>query len=276
MNIPSVTLNNGVKMPQIGLGVWQVEEGDEVKAAVSAALEAGYPAIDTAAAYGNEKGVGEALQASGLAREDIFITSKLWNADQGYDSTLRALDKSLELLGLEYLDLYLIHWPMPAQGKFVATWKAFEELYEQGRVKAIGVSNFREADLEKLQEQAKVVPAVNQIELHPRLSQQALRDYCHKHDIYVESWSPIMHGGTVLDDEVIKGIAGMHDKTPAQVVLRWHIQHDLIVIPKSVTPERIKENIDIFDFELSDDEMGAIDGLNSDERTGPDPAEMNS
>lgn len=275
MSVPNVTLNNGVEMPQLGLGVYKIEEGDEVKKAIAAAFKAGYRAIDTAAVYGNESGVGEAISQSGLAREELFITTKLWNTDQGYDAALRAFDSSLEKLGLDYVDLYLIHWPMPEDGKCIETWKAFEKLYADKRVRAIGVSNFKEKHLDELMAESNIVPAVNQIELHPRMNQQSMREYAASHGIQVESWSPIMRGGIVLEDEVVQDIANMHNKTPAQAVLRWHIQHGLVVIPKSVTSERIEENIDIFDFELSDDEMGAIDGISRDERIGPDPDNFN-
>lgn len=258
-------------MPQLGLGVWQVEDGEEVKTAIQAAFDAGYRAIDTAAMYGNEEGVGEAVKNSGLAREEVFITSKLDNQHHGYDEALRGFEDSMRKLDLTYLDLYLIHWPVPEEDKFVDTWRALEELHQQGRIKAIGVSNFKQVHLDKLLGNCKVVPAVNQIELHPNLNQKDMRDYCREHDIYVESWSPIKRGGDVLKDEVVQGIADNHDKTAAQVVIRWHIQHDLIVIPKSRTPERIQENIDIFDFQLSDQEMGAIDGLDRGDRIGPDP-----
>lgn len=271
MKVPTVTLNNGLKMPQLGLGVWQIEDHKEVKTAVSAALEVGYRAIDTAAMYNNEEGVGEAIQASGLPREDIFVTSKLDNEHHGYDAAMRGFDDSIRKLGLTYLDLYLIHWPMPEQDDYVETWQALEELHQQGRIKAIGVSNFKQAHLDKLLGSCDVVPAVNQIELHPHFNQKAMRDYCRERDIYVESWSPIKRGGDVLNDKVVQSIADNHGKTGAQVVLRWHIQHGLIVIPKSRTPARIKENIDIFDFKLSDEEMAAIDDLGQGERIGPDP-----
>lgn len=275
IKVPKITLNNGVTMPQLGLGVWQIEDNDELQVAIKQALDSGYRAFDTAAVYGNEAGVGEALAASGLPREELFVTTKLWNSDQGYDSALAAFDASLEKLQIEQLDLYLIHWPMPKVGKFKDTWRAFERLYEEGRVRAIGVSNFNESHLSDLMESANIVPAVNQVELHPQLIQLPLREFCGEHDIRVESWSPLMHGGAVLEDEVVTGIARVHYKTPAQVVLRWHIQHGLIVIPKSKTPERVAENIEIFDFELSDDDMRAIDGLNQDRRVGPDPDLLN-
>lgn len=267
----TITLNNGVAMPQLGFGVWQIEDEDQLRTALETALEAGYRAIDTAAIYGNEEGVGSAVNGSGIARDELFITSKLWNSDQGYETALRAFDKSLEKLQLDYLDLYLIHWPASKNSAHVETWRALEELYKQGRIKAIGVSNFKETHLETLLSKAEIVPAVNQVELHPRLTQMPLREYCESKDIRIESWSPLMQGGVVLSDEVVQGIAHSHGKTPAQIVLRWHVQHGLIVIPKSATPERIKENIDIYNFKLSEDEIKAIDGLNADERIGPDP-----
>lgn len=275
-NIPNVKLNNGVMMPQFGLGVWQAQDGSEVEQAIAAAFEAGYRLIDTAAIYGNEVGVGNAIKNSGLGREEIFLTTKLWNADQGYDTTLKAFDASLERLGVDYVDLYLIHWPVPKAGRFVDTWRAFEKLYADGRVRAIGVSNFKPAHLDTLLETAKVVPAVNQIELHPHLTQEETRAYCDEHGIRVESYSPIMHGGKVLENELIASLAKKYGKTPAQVTLRWHIQHGLIAIPKSVTPARIKENVDIFDFELAADEMASIDAMKTGERTAPDPDEFNA
>lgn len=273
--VPNVQLHNGVEMPQLGLGVWQAREGQEVEGAVGVALESGYRLIDTAAVYENERGVGRALAASGIPREDLFITTKVWNGDQGYDSTLRAFDASLEKLQIDYLDLYLIHWPMPEVGSFVDTWRALERLYADRRVRAIGVSNFREKDIQRLIDEDLSAPMVNQVELHPLLTQQPLRQYCDTYDIRVESWSPLMRGGEVLSHPTVTGIAERHGKTPAQTVLRWHIQNGLIAIPKSVTPERIRENIDIFDFDLSAEDMALIDDLNRDVRIGPDPAAFN-
>lgn len=273
---PSITLNNGVSMPQFGLGVWQAKDGKEVEDAVATALECGYRLIDTAAVYGNEQGVGRAIAASAVPREELFVTTKVWNADQGYDNTLAAFDKSLERLGLDYIDLYLIHWPVPAHDKYVETWRALEKLYVDGKVKAIGVSNFTPAYLERLMDESTVIPAVNQVELHPHLSQQELLNYCRKYGIAVESYSPLGGaGGTLLDEPVLSQIADKYGKSAAQVVLRWHIQHGLIVIPKSVTPERIKQNIDIFDFELSDGDMLSINALNIDRRVGSDPETAN-
>jgi diketogulonate reductase-like aldo/keto reductase len=273
---PLVTLNNDVVMPQIGLGVWQAKDGQEVETAVSTALQCGYRLIDTAAVYGNETGVGRAIAASGIPREEIFVTTKVWNADQGYEQTLAAFHKSLERLGMDYVDLYLIHWPVPAKDKYVDTWKALEKLYSDGKVKAIGVSNFTVEYLERLMNESTVIPAVNQIELHPYLSQKKLRDYCAQHDIAVESYSPIGGaGGNLLNEPILKEIGERYGKSPAQVVLRWHIQNDLIVIPKSVTPERIAQNIDIFDFELDDSDMNRIDQMNNNTRVGSDPETAN-
>lgn len=269
--VPTVTLNNGVIIPQVGLGVWQAKEGSEVERAVRAALETGYRLIDTAAIYGNEAGVGKAIKASGLAREEIFITTKLWNANHAYDDALRAFDQSLNKLDCGYIDLYLIHWPLPMEGKFTQAWKALETLYNSKRVRAIGVSNFKPHHLEELLRAAKTVPAVNQIELHPLLQQQATRAFCADHGIAVESYSPLMQAGEALEHPVIAQLAQTYGKTPAQVILRWHVQNGLIVIPKSVKPERISENLDLFDFELSASDMHAIEGMNQDQRIGADP-----
>ena len=269
-----VTLNTGAAMPQLGFGVWQVPDEDAATT-VAAALEAGYRSIDTASAYGNETGTGRALRESGIAREELFVTTKLWNADQGYDEALRAFDASLERLGLDRVDLYLIHWPVPEQDKYVQSWKAMERLYAEGRAKAIGVSNFSEKTLGRLLSEADVVPAVNQIELHPRLAQKRMRALDEEHGIRTEAWSPLGQGKELLQEPVLAEIGAAHGKSPAQAVLRWHLQSGNVVIPKSVTPSRIKENIDVFDFELSEDEMRRIDGLDTGERLGPDPDEMN-
>ncbi|GAB3441054.1 aldo/keto reductase [Streptomonospora sediminis] len=272
--VPEVTLNNGVRIPQLGFGVWQVESGDTADV-VSTALETGYRSIDTAAAYGNEEGVGQALQRSGLPRDELFVTSKLWNTDQGYDSTLRAFDATMERLGLEHLDLYLIHWPMPARDTFLSSWKAMERLYAEGRVRAIGVSNFHAEHLRRVLDEGGIVPTVNQIELHPRLTQQELRSFNREHDIATEAWSPLGQG-QVLQDPTIGKVAEAYGKSPAQVILRWHLQVGNIAIPKSVTPERIRANFDVFDFELSSGDVETISGLNNGQRFGPNPDTMNA
>ncbi|WP_381568110.1 aldo/keto reductase [Streptomyces eurythermus] len=272
-SIPTVTLNNGVEIPQLGFGVFQVPDA-ETTAAVSSALKAGYRSIDTAAIYGNESGVGRALADSGIAREDLFITTKLWNADQGYDATLKAFDTSLTKLGLDYVDLYLIHWPTPARDLYRESWKAIEKLVAEGRIRAAGVSNFQPDHLKRLLADSELVPAVNQIELHPGLQQGELRAVHAELGIATEAWSPLAQGA-VLKDEAITTIAARHGKSPAQVVLRWHLQLGNVVIPKSVTPARIRENLDVFDFTLTDDEMTAIAGLDRDLRTGPHPDQLN-
>ncbi|WP_112182321.1 MULTISPECIES: aldo/keto reductase [Paraliobacillus] len=270
----TTTLHNGVKMPWLGLGVFQVEDGDEVIHSVTSALEHGYKSIDTAAAYKNEEGVGKALAKSGVPREELFITSKLWNGDQGYESTLNAFESSLQKLGLDYLDLYLIHWPVPAEGKFKDSWRAMEKLYKQGKIRAIGVSNFKEHHLDELIKDAEVVPMVNQVEFHPHLDQKSLRDYCKKHSIQIEAWSPLKQG-ELLDDPTLKKIADKYEKTTAQVIIRWDLQSEVITIPKSVKEHRIVANADVFDFELSQADMNTINGLNKDERVGPDPDTFN-
>ncbi|MEU9399142.1 aldo/keto reductase [Streptomyces sp. SID4985] len=271
--VPPIVLNNGVEMPQLGFGVWQVPD-TEAERAVSTALEAGYRSIDTAAIYGNETGTGKAIAASGLPREDIFVTTKLWNSDHGYDATLRAFDASLEKLGLDYLDLYLIHWPVPARDNYVDSYKAFEKLYSDGRIRAIGVSNFLPEHLERLISETSIVPAVDQIELHPHLQQRAAREFNAEQGIATEAWSPLGQGKGLLEVPAIVAIARKHGRTPAQVVLRWHVQLGNIVIPKSVTPSRIRENIEVFDFNLDDEDLAAISALNEDKRLGPNPAEF--
>jgi len=257
-----------VKMPYFGFGTYKVKEGEEVYNAVRTALETGYRLIDTAALYENEEGVGRAIRDSGIPREEIFVTTKVWNSDQGYDSTLRAFETSLKKLDIGYIDLYLIHWAV--KGKYLDTWKALVELYKEGRVRAIGVSNFQIHHLQDIMDHFDEIPTVNQVELHPYLTQEELREFCAKHNIKVEAWSPLGRG-RLLDLPELKRIAEKYGKTPAQVVLRWHVQNDIIVIPKSVHPERIKENADIFDFELSDEDMAAINRLNRNERFGKDP-----
>jgi len=274
-SVPVIELNNGVRMPQLGYGVFQVPD-DETTAAVKAALGAGYRSIDTAAVYGNEKGVGQALAEAGVARDELFVTTKLWNSAQGYDSTLKAFDESMKKLGLEQLDLYLIHWPTPERDKYLDTWKAFEKLYADGRVRAIGVSNFQPAHLERLLDAADVAPAVNQIELHPYLQQQELREFDAKHGIATEAWSPLAKGGSLLGDPVIADLAVKYSRTPAQIVLRWHLQLGNIVIPKSVTPSRIEENFDLFGFTLAEEELELLTPLDRGERTGPDPDTFNA
>ncbi|MEV8329026.1 aldo/keto reductase [Kitasatospora sp. NPDC056731] len=271
--VPTVKLNNGVEIPQLGFGVFQVPDA-ETTAAVTSALEAGYRSIDTAAIYGNETGVGRALAASGLPREDLFVTTKLWNADQGYDATLRAFDASLAKLGLEYLDLYLIHWPTPARDLYLDSWRAVERLASEGRIRAAGVSNFQPAHLQRLLDESRLVPAVNQVELHPGLQQAELRAFHTEHGIATEAWSPLAQGA-VLNDPAITAIAARTGKSAAQVVLRWHLQLGNIVIPKSVTPARIRQNLDVFDFQLTDEDMAAIAATDRDLRTGPHPDQFN-
>ena len=275
-HVPKVTLNDGKTIPQIGLGVWQAEDGEETKQAVIAALQAGYRHIDTAAVYQNEESVGAGIRESGVPREEIFVTTKLWNSDQGTDKVRPALEASLSRLGLDYVDLYLIHWPTPKRDLIVETWKEFEKLEEEGLIKSIGVSNFRVEDLQRLKSEGLTTPVLNQIELHPKLLQAELREYGKAHDIAIESWSPIGGSrGTLLEDNTIASIAAAHEKSVAQIIIRWHIQHGLIVIPKSVKQQRIEENFDVFDFELSDAEMKQLDDLGDGERVGPDPATMN-
>ncbi|GHE81387.1 oxidoreductase [Amycolatopsis deserti] len=272
--IPTVELNNGVHMPRVGYGVFQVP-ADETTQAVTAALEAGYRSIDTATAYANEAAVGKALAQSGIARDELFVTTKLWNADQGYDETLRAFDKSMAELGLEYLDLYLIHWPVPEADRYADTWRAFEALYSDSRIRAIGVSNFQPHHLDRLAQESQIVPAVNQIELHPYLQQAELRDYHARHGIVTEAWSPLAKGGELLAEPAVTALAGKHGRTPAQIVLRWHLQLGNVVIPKSVTPSRITENLDVFGFELDDSDLAELAKLDKGLRTGPDPDTFN-
>ncbi|MET1038466.1 MAG: aldo/keto reductase [Aeromicrobium sp.] len=274
MTVPTIALNNGVEIPQLGFGVFQIDPA-ETKEATLTAFEVGYRHIDTAQMYGNEKGVGEAVAASGLARDEIFVTSKLNNSFHAHDDALAQFDKTLERLDLEQVDLFLIHWPLPGiDVDFVETWKALEEIYATGRARSIGVSNFQPSHIRRLVQETDVVPAVNQIEVHPFLTQDDVRAVNTEHGIATEAWSPIAKG-IVLDNPVIKGIATEHGKTTAQVVLRWHVQRGDIVFPKSVTRSRVEENFDIFDFELSDSEVGFISALNKDERTGPNPDEFN-
>ena len=272
--VPTIALNNGVSIPQLGFGVYQVPPKD-TKEATLTALEVGYRHIDTAQMYGNEKGVGEAVRESGLDRSDVFITSKLNNSFHAHHDALAAFDGTLETLGFDYVDLFLIHWPLPGiHTQFVETWTALEEIYRSGRAKAIGVSNFQVNHLRRLIQETEIVPAVNQIEVHPYLTNDDVRAVATEHGIATEAWSPIAQG-LVLDDPIITGIAKEHDRTPAQVVLRWHIQRGDIVFPKSVTRSRVEENFALFDFELSDTDMGLISALNKDHRTGPDPDTFN-
>ncbi|WP_347551732.1 aldo/keto reductase [Pseudalkalibacillus hwajinpoensis] len=264
----TVKLNNGLSMPRVGLGVFKVEEEEQLMSAVKAAIKHGYRSIDTAAIYGNEQWVGQAIKESGVVREELFITSKVWNADQGYNETIQAFETSLEKLGLEYLDLYLIHWPV--EGEYVDTWKAIEYLYNEGKIKAIGVSNFQIHHLETLFKEGTVKPVVNQVELHPKLNQKALRDFAATYDIKIEAWAPLMQG-ELFKNSALNELATKHNKSVAQIVLRWHLQNDVIIIPKSTKENRIQENVDLFDFELSLEDMKRINNLNEDHRVGPNP-----
>ncbi len=268
-SIPAVTLHDGVEIPQLGFGVFQVPP-EKTQEAVEEALEAGYRHVDTAAAYRNERGVGAAIAAAGIPREEIFVTTKLWNSAQGYESTLGAFEKSIARLGLDRVDLYLIHWPVPSEGRALDTWRAFERIHEEGRSRTIGVSNFRVEDLEQLEHEAEMLPTVNQVELHPHFPQAELRAWHAEHRIATESWSPLAQGD-LLANETIAAVAARHDRTPAQAILRWHLQLGNVVIPKSVTPKRIRENFALFDFELTDDDMTEIAALDVGQRIGPDP-----
>jgi 2,5-diketo-D-gluconate reductase A len=270
MTVPALAMNNGVQIPQLGFGVFLVPDTD-TQMAVRTALETGYRHIDTAKLYQNETGVGAAIAESGVPRDELFVTTKVWNSEQGYDSALASFEASMGRLGLEVLDLLLIHWPAPALDRYVDTWRAFERLYAEGRVRAIGVSNFHIPHLQRLLDESSVVPAINQIELHPLLPQAELRAFHAEHGILTEAWSPLARGGSVLTEEVIAGIAARVGKTPAQVILRWHIELGNVVIPKSVTPARIQENFDIFDFRLTAEDLEAIAGLETGYRIGPHP-----
>jgi 2,5-diketo-D-gluconate reductase A len=267
--VPRIALAGNVEIPQLGLGVFQVPP-EETAQVVSHALSAGYRHIDTAAAYRNEAGVGQGLRDSGVKREDVFITTKCWNSQQGYEEAKRALRRSLERLEMDYVDLYLIHWPAPSQDKYVDTWRALIEMHEQGLTRSIGVSNFNQPHLERVIAETGVTPAVDQIELHPSFQQKELRPVLTDLGTVVESWSPLAQG-RVLDEPAIVRIADAHGKTPGQVVIRWHLQHGFVVFPKSVTAQRIEQNFDVFDFERDDDEMVEIDALDRDQRIGPDP-----
>ncbi|MFC0300603.1 aldo/keto reductase [Virgibacillus soli] len=269
-----VTLHNGIKMPQLGLGVYKIPNEEVVKT-VHHALNVGYRSIDTAQYYENEQGIGKAIKDENIPREELFITTKVWNSHHGYAKTTQAFEESIEKLGLEYIDLYLVHWPTPMYDRYIETYRALEKLYQDGRVKAIGVSNFHIEHLERILHECEITPVVNQVECHPYLQQKKLKDFCEKHQIYVESWSPLARG-RILVDPIIQSIAKAHGKTPAQIILRWHIQENAIAIPKSITPRRMEENIQVFDFELSSEDMQRIAKLDRNERTGRDPNEMNS
>ena len=269
--VPDITLNNGVDIPQLGYGIWQVPR-QQTATLVGQAFDAGYRHIDGASAYGNERELGQAIASAGIPRDQLFITTKLNNPDQGYDSTLKAFETSMDKLGIPYLDLYLIHWPMPTEGRYAETWRAFEKLLADGRVRAIGVSNFRIDDLQHLLDEFDVVPAVNQIELHPRLQQADLRRFHEEHGIATEAWSPLGHGG-LLDDPTITAIADAHGVSPAQVLIRWHLDLGNIVFPKASSEERIRQNVDVFSFTLTEEETARINALETGtDRTGPDPA----
>jgi 2,5-diketo-D-gluconate reductase A len=275
--VPNLTLSAGtssIEIPQLGFGVWQVPE-DEVVSAVSTAIDTGYRSIDTARIYGNEEGVGQAIATAEVPRDELFITTKVWNDDQGFDSTLAAFDASMKRLGLDTLDLYLIHWPTPEKDTYVDTWKALLRLREEGRVRAVGVCNFELDHLRRLEDETGEFPAINQIELHPYLQQEELRAFHAANGILTEAWSPLASGGDVLKDEKVAAIAAKHGVTPAQAILRWHLDLGNVVIPKSVTPSRIAENFDIFGFALDDDDLAAIATLEEEHRTGPHPNEFN-
>ena len=264
-------LNNGVKMPWLGFGVWKVQDGDEVKNAVRTAIETGYRSIDTAAVYGNEVGVGEAIRESGIDRDQIFLTTKVWNSNQGYETTLKAFDESIKKLGVDTLDLYLVHWPV--KGKFVETWKALEKLYRDGYVRAIGVCNFQTHHLEELRKESEITPVVNQVEFHPLLTQRELLSYCREHNIQLEAWSPLMQGN--LDLPLLQELAQKYGKSPAQIVLRWDLDQQVVTIPKSITPERIRQNSEVFDFKLEEQDIERINALNQNKRFGADPDNFN-
>ena len=269
-----LTLNDGRTAPQLGFGVWQIDDSVATES-VAKAIQTGYRSVDTAAIYGNEKGTGEGLRRGGVPREEIFLTTKLWNADQGFDSTLRAFDKSLKLLGTDYVDMYLIHWPMPAKGNYVDTFKAMIRLREEGRIRSVGVSNFNPAHLDHLIAETGVTPVVNQIELHPDFQQNNVVKHHREKNIITEAWSPLGQGGDLLKNPTLVQIAKAHGKSVAQVILRWHLQTGHMVIPKSQTPARIEENFDVFDFLLSTADMQKIAALDAGHRIGPDPDILN-
>lgn len=264
----TTTLRNGVQMPWFGLGVYKANEGEEVQLAVRSAIEIGYRSIDTAALYQNEQGVGQAIRDCEIPREQLFITTKVWNTDQGFETTLQAFEESRKKLGLDYIDLYLIHWPV--KEKYVETWRALNKLYAEGLVRAIGVSNFQVHHIKDLMQHSEMIPMVNQIELHPRLTQKTLLDYCKEQQIQVEAWSPLMRGN-LMANPTLEVIANKYKKSVAQVILRWDLEHQVVTIPKSVNPSRIIENANIFDFQLTHEDIEAIDALNLDQRVGPDP-----
>lgn len=268
----TTVLSNGLRMPWLGFGVWQVQEGVQVEDAVKHAIKTGYRSIDTAAIYQNEEGVGNAIKESGIARDQLFVTTKVWNNNQGYDKTLQAFEESRKKLQLDYFDLYLIHWPGPDSARYLDTWKAMEQLYTDGKVRAIGVCNFHVHHLETLLAHCKIAPMVDQVEFHPLLNQQELLAFCKKNQIQLEAWSPLMQGH--LDQPLLTELAQKYQKSPAQIVLRWDLQHGIVTIPKSTTPHRIEENANVFDFELSAEDMARIDGLNENKRFGPNPDVM--
>ncbi|WP_208589732.1 aldo/keto reductase [Gracilibacillus suaedae] len=267
----TLKLNNGTEIPAVGLGVYKAEPGDEVYHAVKSALELGYRHIDTASLYANEEGVGQAIKDSGIPREEIFVTTKVWNDEQGYEETKAAFKRSLERLQMDYVDLYLVHWPVP--GKFTETYKALEEIYHDGKAKAIGVSNFEPHHLEELLKEAKVTPVVNQVELHPQLQQQAVRDFCKKHDIKVEAWAPLGKA-RYFDHPILQELAAKHNKKSSQIIVRWQYQSGIITIPKSVNKERQQENVDIFDFELLDEDIEKMKSMDANNRIGAHPDEF--
>jgi 2,5-diketo-D-gluconate reductase A len=273
-SVPDIELNNGVTIPQVGFGVFQVPPG-QTEASVAEALRVGYRHIDTARLYRNEEEVGAAIRRSGLSREQVFVTTKVWNDDHGYDRTLAAFDASLARLGLDAVDLYLIHWPVPGQDRYVETWRALEKIAAEGRARAIGVSNFQVAHLRRLIDETGTVPAVNQVELHPYLTQAPLRAFHAEHGIVTEAWSPLGRGGPVLEDPVVTGLADKYGRTPAQVILRWQVQVGNVVLPRSVRPERIAANIDLFGFSLEPEDVAAIEALDRGTRIGPDPDRFN-
>ncbi len=273
----NVTLNNGLEMPLVGYGVFRVPDGDDLAEAVKTAIAKGYRSIDTAQVYRNEESVGRGIRAAideGLvSRDELFVTSKVWNDGLSYEETLAAYDSSLEKLGLDYLDLYLIHWP-GLDTNYIEAYKALEKIYQDGRVRSIGVSNFHVQHLELLLKETTVIPVINQIEFHPHLTQEEVRHYCKEHSIQVEAWSPLMNG-SLLEEELIQQLASKYSKTPAQIVLRYDVQHDVVTIPKTMTPARMTENLHVFDFALTDEEMAQLDAMNDGLRCGPDPEKFN-